>query len=285
MRSSFLVGLLAILLTCAAHSSWAAPQTSAFTYQGQLKQNGEAFTGVVDLQFQLWDSQTAGNPVGAPVSHDDVPVQEGIFTVELDFGNAFGPEQKWIQVIADGTPLLPRQAVTAAPVAAFALSGVEGPMGPAGAQGPQGPAGPAGTTGQSANTVYSTGLLTLTQYTTSYTLIPGMTQTVTVPSGAKVFIAANGAFQNVSAGSVYAAGDVAIYIDGAPAMQRRIIASNTPALGAFMTQWALSGVFPLSAGSHTIQVRARDAGGTADGNLGGSDELIKANLSVLVINQ
>lgn len=161
--------------------------------------------------------------------------------------------------------------------------GIQGPEGPAGATGPQ---GPAGTAGQYANTVFSTGQLVLTQTVTSYTLIPGLTQTITVPANAKVYVSTNGGFQNAGTGTSYAIADFAIYIDGAAStVQRQVVAANSPALGQIISQWMLSGVFNLSAGSHTIQVRARDAGGTADANVGGTNDLIKGNLTVIIVNE
>lgn len=172
-----------------------------------------------------------------------------------------------------------------AETAGTALNG-GGTPGPTGPTGPQGPQGPAGTTGQSASTVYTTGQLVLTQFVSSYTLIPGLTQTITVPANAKVYVSTNGGFQNAGTGTSHATADFAIYIDGvATSVQRQVVAANTTALGQIMSQWTLSGVFPLSAGSHTIQVRARDAGGTADANVGGTNDLIKGNLSVIIIKE
>lgn len=164
--------------------------------------------------------------------------------------------------------------------------GAQGPAGPAGPQGNPGAAGPAGTTGQYANTVYSTGQLAITQTLTTYTLIPGLTQTITVPANAKVFVSTNGGFQNAATAASHATADFAIFVDGtASSVQRQVVAANTPELGQIMTQWTLSGSFALSAGSHTIQVRARDAGGTANGNVAGTNDLIKGNLTVLIIKE
>lgn len=319
MRKPFWLGPLAAFLLCVAMPSLAAPPSTAFTYQGQLKQQGQPFTGTVDLQFRLWNDAVAGSEVAPPVSRGAVPVQRGVFTVELDFGSVFGIEQHWIEVIANGTPLLPRQPVTAAPMAVFALTGQPGPAGPAGPPGPQGATGPAGatgatgpagpvgpqgpagpegpqgaagatgpegTTGQYANTVFSTGQLVLTQTVTSYTLIPGLSQTVTVPANARVFVSTNGGFQNAGTGSSYATADFAIFIDAvASSVQRQVVAANPTGLNQMLSQWTLSGVFNLTPGSHTIQVRARDAGGTADGNAAGTNDLVKGNLSVLIIKQ
>lgn len=147
MRTNWKSRLILGLLVCLASTAWAEPQTTSFTYQGQLKQNGTPFSGTVNLQFRLWDDPIAGTEVAPLVSRTDVPVDKGIFTVEIDFGSSFGTEQRWIEVIANGLPLLPRQPVTAAPMAIFALSGLEGPVGPDGPQGPQGEPGPQGPVG------------------------------------------------------------------------------------------------------------------------------------------
>lgn len=145
MRTNWKYGLILGLMTCLASIAWAAPQTTSFTYQGQLKQNGAPFSGTVNLQFRLWDDPIAGTEVAPLVSRSGVPVVEGIFTVEIDFGSNFGTEQRWIEVIANGLPLSPRQPVTTAPMAIFALTGMQGPVGPAGPQGEQGVPGPTGT--------------------------------------------------------------------------------------------------------------------------------------------
>lgn len=165
-------------------------------------------------------------------------------------------------------------------------AGPEGPAGPAGETGAQGPAGAAGVTGQYANTVFSTGQLAILQTTSAYTLLPGLTQTITVPENAKVYVSTNGGFQNASTGTSYAIADFSIFIDGAATnVQRQVVAANTSGLGNIISQWNLSGVFALTPGSHTIQVRARDAGGSADGNAGGTNDLIKGNLSVVIIKE
>ena len=112
------------------------------TYQGQLKQSGAPFTEMADLQFQLFDSLTGGSQVGSTIARAEWPVEDGLFQVELDFGaGSFGAAPRWLQITVDGTTLVPRQRVHAAPMAMFALAGNEGPPGPAGPVGPEGPAG------------------------------------------------------------------------------------------------------------------------------------------------
>lgn len=107
-------------LTAALHAAVAAP----ITYQGQLRQAGGPVTGIVDMEFQLYDAPEGGNPEGAAVSVAGVPVDGGLFQVELDFGGGVPFEQGlWLQVTVAGEDLAPRQPITAAPLALRALSG------------------------------------------------------------------------------------------------------------------------------------------------------------------
>lgn len=139
----FLASLLAclIILHGTVH---AAPQTTAFTYQGSLELNGDAFTGLANFEFRLWNDSIAGSQVAASITRNGVPVEEGVFTVDLDFGPVFGVDQRWLQIIVNSQPLTPRQPITPAPMAIYALSGLPGPQGPIG---PEGPTGPQGTQG------------------------------------------------------------------------------------------------------------------------------------------
>ena len=121
---------------------------TSISYQGRLNSSGVPFTGSADLEFQLYDAVVGGNPVGFPETRNGWPVTDGLFQVELDFGaGAFDGSARWLEITVDGTPLAPRQPITAAPVAAFALNGNEGPPGPQGPEGPEGPPGAEGPTG------------------------------------------------------------------------------------------------------------------------------------------
>lgn len=124
---------LAVALTGACllpGTARAAPQLPDFTYQGRLTQNGAPANGSFDLQFQLFTEAVGGVQVGPTLDEPDFPVSDGLFTVALAFPGAFAGEQRWLQVTVEGQVLLPRQAVSTAPVAQFALSGsVTGPAG------------------------------------------------------------------------------------------------------------------------------------------------------------
>lgn len=66
----------------------AMAQTTVFTYQGALTDAGNPATGMYDMQFKLFDSVdiATGNQVGTTIDRIGVPVTNGRFTVELDFG-------------------------------------------------------------------------------------------------------------------------------------------------------------------------------------------------------
>ncbi len=118
-----------LLLTLVSRASAQVPLGSAINYQGVLKLGGVPATGTFNLRFQLWDALTGGTQVGADIDLPTVAVTDGLFTVELNFGTlVFSGTARWlqVQVITNGgstvTTLAPRQAVTAAPYALFALA-------------------------------------------------------------------------------------------------------------------------------------------------------------------
>jgi len=97
-RRYVLLALLALstlnfpLSTCFA-------QTTAFTYQGRLLDNGSPVTGIYDLQFALYDA--SNNPstlVAGPVTNSPVAVTNGLFTVQLDFGGVFDGSARWLDI-------------------------------------------------------------------------------------------------------------------------------------------------------------------------------------------
>ncbi|HPY29267.1 MAG TPA: hypothetical protein PLT00_00425 [Verrucomicrobiota bacterium] len=84
---SFTTGLLLALLS--AHCLTSHAQTSAFTYQGQLLENGEPAQGVYDFIFTLYN-QPIPRPIADLGSRTNraVPVTNGYFIATLDFGAA-----------------------------------------------------------------------------------------------------------------------------------------------------------------------------------------------------
>ncbi len=131
MRTTLTQVALALALAVTSPSLWAV----AFTYQGQLSYNGSPATSTYDFEFLLFDAASAGSQVGSTLSLSDVPVTDGIFQVELDFGNAFDGNDYWLEVhvrpggSTDGyTQLMPRQYLSFTPNAQYAIAASNGPF-------------------------------------------------------------------------------------------------------------------------------------------------------------
>lgn len=90
---------------------------TTITYQGQLQNDGEPFNGVVDMSFVLHEHDIDDLPIGSTISLDQVAVNDGLFTVELDFGEIFTGQPLWLEASVNSTPLTPRQKITAVPMA------------------------------------------------------------------------------------------------------------------------------------------------------------------------
>jgi hypothetical protein len=131
-------------IIAAAFASAAHAQSTAFTYQGQLKAGAAAASGPHDMRFRLFDAATGGTQIGTTLCVDNVAVAAGLFTTTLDFGQQFAtPAARFLEievradtglncVITTGYTLLgSRQALTATPLAshaksAFALDAADG---------------------------------------------------------------------------------------------------------------------------------------------------------------
>lgn len=123
--------LLRLIVLVAALTSMAAlAQSTTFTYQGQLRQGGEPFTGIADLEFRLYDQLTDGAQIGGPQARAEWPIEAGLFQVELNFGGAaFDGSDRFLEVTVDGAPLSPRQKITATPYALLATGLASGSVG------------------------------------------------------------------------------------------------------------------------------------------------------------
>jgi trimeric autotransporter adhesin len=148
--------VFAVLLAGNSAISWGQGLT-AFTYQGRLDDGGTPVTGLYDFTFKLFNAPSGGAQVGGPFNTNRLAVTEGLFSLPLDFGpGVFDGSARWLEVSVKSngvavapTVLTPRQPITPAPMAQYALTpaGPPGPQGPVGATGPQGPQGPVGATG------------------------------------------------------------------------------------------------------------------------------------------
>jgi len=119
-----LVVLLAGLLS--------AINAQSFTYQGFLRQNGTPADGNFNLTFRLYDSATGGSLLGT-VSLTNVPVANGLFTVELNFGAVWTGADRWLEIQVGTTTLAPRVKINPTPYALRAnTAGSANPTGSAG---------------------------------------------------------------------------------------------------------------------------------------------------------
>lgn len=104
-----------------------AQGTTAFTYQGQLKDGGTNANGSYLMTFTLYDSPTdPTNQLGSPIVTSPTLVN-GLFTVNLDFGNVFDGNARWLDIIVKaGTnapeELSPRVRIMPSPYALYSTT-------------------------------------------------------------------------------------------------------------------------------------------------------------------
>jgi hypothetical protein len=122
-RRSFTQIAIAALLVAVGSSATLA-QSTAITYQGQLKDGGVPVSAPADMQFRLFNAATGGTQVGDVVTLLDVNVTEGLFATSLDFGiNPYTSNQPlfldiFVRYPAGSGLLIPmgaRQQLTGAP--------------------------------------------------------------------------------------------------------------------------------------------------------------------------
>ncbi len=110
-----------------------SPQSAigtSFTYQGQLKNASGPISDHCDFQFGVWDAANGGISLASDLTHTNVTMSQGLFTVQLDFGvNLFNGAARWLEIAVrcpagsgDYATLTPRQPLTPAPYALFSTS-------------------------------------------------------------------------------------------------------------------------------------------------------------------
>ena len=98
-RTRNLLAVLTLLLTVNLQPSTAFAQGTAFTYQGQLQNNGSLASGTYNLTFSLFNTNTSGVPIAGPVTNNAVVVTNGLFTVLIDFGpGVFTGATNWLEI-------------------------------------------------------------------------------------------------------------------------------------------------------------------------------------------
>lgn len=171
-------------------------------------------------------------------------------------------------------------------------AGATGPTGAAGAtgpQGPQGPQGPAGLAGPSAGgTVFGTITISLTDATP--VLVPGLSQTITVPQNSVVYIATDGGgITNSAATTGFSVFDVGVVIDNqfpSSGFFRRVYCANTTGVVAVICNWSFGGALALAPGVHTISVVATHFGAslnTTTSVSGDNNSVLQGTLTVMFL--
>ncbi|MGA2247561.1 MAG: hypothetical protein ABSH48_21455 [Verrucomicrobiota bacterium] len=121
-----LISALALLALSALNpglSTAEAQGTTAFTYQGQLRDGGTNANGIYTMIFALYDSAANGDQIGSAITNN-LTLANGLFSVNLDFGaGAFDGGARWLDItITNGATtqeLSPRVQVLPAPYAQF----------------------------------------------------------------------------------------------------------------------------------------------------------------------
>jgi hypothetical protein len=119
--------LVALMTLSAVHHATA--QGTAFTYQGQLQNNGSLASGTYDFTFSLYNAAIGGTVIAGPVNTNGVVVTNGLFQVTLDFGaTVWNGATNWLQISVETngsttvTYLAPLQQITPVPQAIFATT-------------------------------------------------------------------------------------------------------------------------------------------------------------------
>ncbi len=108
MKLAYLKFILSlILLTAGGIMLLPAPLTAqgpvdtGFTFQGRLRLTGGTtyVTGQnCDFRFSLWDDPTGGSQLDTTKDRFNVPLQDGYFAVELDFGPVFDGNRRYLKI-------------------------------------------------------------------------------------------------------------------------------------------------------------------------------------------
>ena len=123
MKTKFTILTLLLLALGTRLSPALAQESTAFTYQGQLHDGSTNANGAYTMIFTLYSAPTGGNQIGGS-STNQLTLVNGLFTVNLDFGNVFDGTARWLDItVTNGgvtQTLTPRVQLLPAPYAQFA---------------------------------------------------------------------------------------------------------------------------------------------------------------------
>jgi hypothetical protein len=125
----------------------------------------------------------------------------------------------------------------------------------------------------------------------AFTVVPGLSQTFTVPANARVYIASHGgASNNATTPGTAGIVDIALSIDGAnpdvstvPDFYHRLFVANASNIVNGLEYWSMSGVVELAPGVHTFDIRTRHILGNAVTVSGDGNSVLQGSLTVLIL--
>jgi len=135
LKTKLKLAVICCLLSAICLSAFA--QGTAFTYQGQLQNNGSPANGTYNLTFTLFNINSGGSAVAGPMTNNAVGITNGLFTVLIDFGpGVWNGQTNWLEIgvatngVSTFTTLAPRQELTPTPYAIYAesASGLSGTL-------------------------------------------------------------------------------------------------------------------------------------------------------------
>ena len=106
----------------------ASAQATEFTYQGRLLFGDVPANGNYDFEFALFDADTGGNQLGSTFPLSAVAVNNGVFSVRIDFGDQFPGANRFLEIHVRQTGsstyaiLSPRQSISSAPYSIKSLN-------------------------------------------------------------------------------------------------------------------------------------------------------------------
>lgn len=78
--------------------------SNKFIFQGSLSRGGSPLSGTPDMTFRLYTDDACTLLLSGTITIPDVPVTDGLFTVELSFSAAyFNGQALWLRTTVDGT--------------------------------------------------------------------------------------------------------------------------------------------------------------------------------------
>lgn len=106
----------------------ASDQSRGFTYQGVLRGDTGPLNGAADIRYTLYPAATGPFPIGSTLDFPATPVEKGVFSQRLDFGDVFAGKERWLEVEVRTPPgagayvaIGPRTRIDSTPYASYAL--------------------------------------------------------------------------------------------------------------------------------------------------------------------